>query len=109
MTTAIKDNTTAMSASQGRNSPERADLDTLKDDFRDIGRDLGRLKTDAIDASAGVATSAMDSVRAGAETAMDGAKRAQTEISTWVADRPFTSLLIAVGVGAIVARLISRR
>lgn len=109
MTTATNSKSIETGAKRTQRQDEHATMETLREDVRDLGRDLGKLKTDAIDATAGVANSAIAGVRTGAETAIEGAKRAQTEVSDWVSHRPITSLLIAIGVGAIAARLMTRR
>lgn len=95
---------------------DRASLGELKKDFTDVQRDLGKMKSHAIDYASSAAGTAAATAKHGAEAAMDAAKKASdhakqahTEMCNFVRQRPMVSVLLAIGVGAIVTRVLSSR
>lgn len=92
---------------------DRLGLNAVKKDIASVGQDLNKLKNDTI----GLATSAVSSVaknaRHGAENALDtgvkAATRAKDDVCAWVGRRPVASMLIALGVGAVAARILLPR
>lgn len=95
----------------GRNS-----LSELKEDLGAVQRDLAKLKNDAVSYASTAASSVTEQMKHGSETAMDAAKKFSGqarnyhgEMCNFVKARPTASVLIALGVGAVVARLLARR
>lgn len=96
-------------APAGRRSRDEVSLEDVQEDLRIVTRDIAQLKTDA-------AGAAITGVRHGAESALesvkdatDKAKQAHAQAAEWVSEHPTTSLLLALGAGAIVARLMTRK
>lgn len=81
----------------------------VKKDVRAITRDVKTLGTDAVALTSGAAEAAVKTVREGADTAITKAKEMQDHAAEWVRERPTVSILIALGVGALVARILSRK
>jgi ElaB/YqjD/DUF883 family membrane-anchored ribosome-binding protein len=90
--------------------------ETVRDDVHAIRDDLSVLKSDATRAARDLAHAGADMARERAGAALDQAKRLGDQFTTsyekacdFVKERPVTSILIAVGVGAIAARLLTSR
>jgi ElaB/YqjD/DUF883 family membrane-anchored ribosome-binding protein len=97
-------------------SPVSATAPTLDD----VKSDLASLKSDVAGLVASIAhggkATAMegverltDSISSAAQRSKEGVAEAHSKLSSCVSKRPLTSLLVAVGVGAIAARLLARR
>ncbi len=83
---------------------------------RDIKNDLSRLKEDASRAASGVAETGREYIRAGRERAMEAGHRisetgrdSYERFCDYVSENPTTSILIALGVGAVISRLLPHR
>lgn len=81
--------------------------------IHDIKNDVVQLKEDVVAYGSDSAHQAMDAVRAGANQAIDKgkqaaemAKDAQAKMRDYISEHPTASVLIAVGVGAILARML---
>lgn len=105
---ATKKKRNSRAAHTGRSRGE-VSLEDVQEDLRIVTRDIAQLKTDA-------AGAAMHGIHHGAESALesvkdatDKAKRAHAQAAEWVSQHPTTSLLLALGAGAIVARLMVRK
>lgn len=86
----------------------------LREDVNALRDDLGVLKTDAARTVSDLASAGRGLAKEGVHMATDMAKRggAQAEnlhkaMCDFVAERPTTAILIAVGVGALLARMLS--
>lgn len=110
----------ANSTSSAQRTPAHAaakvGIAEIKDDLRDVRDDLTKLKDDAVGVASVAAHTAADHARQGLEVAEEYAKKAgdhvkdgYTAVCGFVKERPTTAILIAVGVGALVARLLSAR
>lgn len=84
--------------------------------MRDVRDDVAALKSDAKDCAAGMAETGIETLKHGAEAFCDtatnaarSAKESHEKVNRAIASRPTTSVLIAFGVGALAARLLSRR
>ncbi len=82
----------------------------------DVKQDVTALTHDAADYAKGIAETGVDAVKSGAEAiadtgrrAAEAARRTQRQVTGYVSDHPMTSVLIAFGVGAIMARLLMWR
>jgi ElaB/YqjD/DUF883 family membrane-anchored ribosome-binding protein len=106
--------TTTRSQTLGYPSDQVDDLGPAR--FRDVKDDVSQLKQDVTKCAADAAHTGMEAVRSGAAHAAEaGRKIADTTRSSYqkacahVEAHPMSSVLIAAGVGAIVARLLPRR
>jgi len=91
---------------------------TMSDVKKDLGHvkdDVSALGSDARDLAVSAKDSAVDAVRSGAqcskETLKDIGEQAQqyhTTVKEQVIKHPTTSILVAVGVGAILGKILSR-
>ena len=95
---------------------ERATLKDVKTDAINVKKDLGALASDAGDAARGVAEQGMDAARHGAERVMhrasdiaDRTRGVHSQACDYVRRNPTTSVLIAIGAGAIIGRLLASR
>ncbi len=95
---------------------EHAKLRDIKDDAAAVKDDLATLAGDAKDCAVGVASAGADTARKGAEsmmnTASDIAERtrsAHDQACGYVRRNPTTAVLLAVGVGAVLGRVLARR
>lgn len=93
----------------GRRSHGDASLEDVQEDLRVVTRDIAQLKADA-------AGAAMHGVQQGAETALESvrtaglkAKEVHEQAAEWVSEHPTASVLVAIGAGALVARMLTRR
>ncbi len=84
--------------------------------MKDISEDIKQLKTDVADGVAHAAEKGVESVRQGADAAVAATKRvtekaseAHESMCKYVKQNPTTSVLIALGVGALASRLLARR
>jgi len=83
-------------------------MDKLKDDFGRVKSDVSDLAGSAADAAKQGARDAVDSVK---EKVGDAQKYAEQQIESLVKcikDRPVTSALVGIGVGFLIAKLLSR-
>jgi len=98
-----------------------------RESFSHVKEDLHRLKDDAIDAASATAQAAKQTARKGVDTATEYARKGvdtATEyaqqandyamdsyecVVDFVRERPATAILIAMGVGAVVSRLLIPR
>jgi ElaB/YqjD/DUF883 family membrane-anchored ribosome-binding protein len=83
-------------------SGDRATIADVKDDIR-------ALRNDVSDTVADIAQAGGDMARDAARSVGSYAEDACRTTGKLIAQRPIASVLIAVGVGAILARLVSRR
>ena len=92
----------------------------VRGDIGAVRQNLSKLGSDAVDYASGTAHGAAqmvtDKARQGADVALDAAKRAgeygneaYDQACDFVRQRPLTSVLIAVGVGAVLARILIPR
>ncbi|MCA9310796.1 MAG: DUF883 family protein [Phycisphaerales bacterium] len=98
------------------NRTDRATLKDIKQDAMAVKQDLGTLASDASDAAKGVAEHGVEAARHGAERAMECAsdiaertRSVHSQACDYVRRNPTTSVLIAVGAGAILGRLLAAR
>lgn len=84
----------------------------LREDVAALRDDLGVLKTDAVRTASDLASAGRGLAKEGVNMATDMARKggAQAEnlhkaVCDFVQERPTTSILIAVGVGAVLARV----
>jgi len=96
--------------------PNRGQTGTNHATISDVREDVATLKSDAKDCAVGIAESGVEALKSGAETLCDtatsaahSAKETHEKLNRSIASRPTTSVLIAFGVGALAARLLSRR
>lgn len=90
-------------------------LTDIKSDAAAVREDLSHLKEDAIDVGSQAAEQAVEKLKCGAESASElahsagqQAKAAHASMRKHVAQHPTTAVLVAVGVGAIIGRLMPR-
>lgn len=91
-----------------------ASLNDLRDDIESLRRDLAALQRDARGYAGGVARRGSAAVRHRAESALDSARHVADQAESvydegldYVRRNPAVSVLVAVGVGAVVARLLT--
>ncbi len=94
----------------------KAGMAEIKSDLGQVRQDLGKLKDDTVATVSSAAHSAVESAKQGVDVAKDYADQAGDHLRdgydsmcSFVKERPAASILIALGVGAIAARLISWR
>lgn len=82
--------------------------------IREVKEDVRQLKQDVSQAASAAAHSGMEAIRSGASQVSDrgrrvaeAAKDTHERMCSYVSEHPTTSLLIAVGVGAVLGQLIS--
>lgn len=104
------------SSAQRLKEASRTGLSEVKEDLSAVGEDLARLKSDAAGAATTVAKSTAELARHGADAATEYVKRAGDQAKdtyesarAFVVHRPVASVLIAVGVGAVLGRVFMRR
>lgn len=92
-----------------------ASLNDLRDDIESLRRDLAALRHDAGSYASGAARRGSSAVRHQAESAMGSARHAAEQAESiyddgadYIRRNPTVSVLVAVGVGAVVARLLTR-
>ena len=107
--------TTANSAVKERDA-DHATLRDLKNDAAAVKQDLTTLASDAGDCAAGLAASGAQAAKHGAESVMSTAsdiaertKGAHSQACDYVRRNPTTAVLLAVGVGAVLGRVLARR
>ncbi len=117
--------TSFSAAERAANDPK---VNAARESFSNVKEDLNRLKDDAYEAASATAQVAKQTAKRGVETAKDYAKQgvetaedyakqandyamdAYSSACDYVRERPATSILIALGAGAILSRiLLSRR
>lgn len=83
--------------------------------MRDVKDDVSRLKNDVTSMASDAAHKGIDTVSAGAERAMDVGRQAAHSVKSghsrmceYVSEHPTTSVLLAAGIGALLARVLSR-
>lgn len=111
-------------ANQGNKKPEpeksehrlREDMTDIKRDAGMVKEDLQTLKKDAVHMASHAGHEAMEAMRCGAQSVGEAAKsvgdtatRYQAQLRHNVETRPMTSVLIALGVGVVVGRLLAAR
>lgn len=98
--------------STGETAVERdftADIDALKTNFAQLRTDLNRLLNNALGIGKNSASEAVDGLKNRVSDLKDkGADYAQS-LEEKVAEHPATSLLLAIGVGFILAKWMSRK
>jgi ElaB/YqjD/DUF883 family membrane-anchored ribosome-binding protein len=109
-----------MSRAGTESSELRASLSNVREDVHAIKDDLTKLGSDAKDYATGAALRAAevakDTARQGTDAVLDTAKRAtdyskhaHEQMCDFVRERPTTSVLLAIGVGALLARILLPR
>lgn len=95
---------------------ERASLKDVKHDAMNVKKELGTLASDAGDAARGMAEHGAEVARHGAERVMhrasdiaDRTRGVYSQGCDYVRRNPTTSVLIAIGAGAIIGRLLASR
>lgn len=95
-------------------NPNKSNTDRAT--ISDVREDVAALKTDAKDCAVGIAETGVETLKFGTEALCDtatsaaqSAKESHEKLNQAIASRPTTSVLIAFGVGALAARLLSRR
>jgi ElaB/YqjD/DUF883 family membrane-anchored ribosome-binding protein len=102
------------------NANERAEIDQLKSDLRMLREDFSKLGKDAISATRHTAGSASDAARAEAHKrleqlgeAWDSTKEhgaaTKHDVERRIGEHPFASVMIALGVGVVIGKMIDRR
>lgn len=83
--------------------------------LQEVRRDLSKLKADASTCAAEAAENGMEAIKSGAAQAVEAGQRvsdlardSHERMRTYVSANPTTSVLIAVGVGALLARILPR-
>lgn len=93
-------------------APTDTDRSTLRDDLAGLKRDaaglIDHLKTGVADGTRTAATEIDDGARRAMRSVADGAERSAGLIERKIEERPLVALLIALGVGWVGARLMSR-
>lgn len=84
-------------------------LSAVREDMQALREDFKALKDDVVAAGTGAAKQVTQGAVTQFHNAADKYKKAQDQTLAFVQERPITSLLIAIGVGAIVAKLLARR
>lgn len=87
----------------------------IRDDVKQIKHDMARVKDDVGAVASDVANTGIEAIHRGAEATRNAGKRvgesaaeAHDALRRHVAEHPTSSILIAVGVGALLSRLIPR-
>ncbi len=99
---------------------ERAEIDQLKSDLKTLREDFSKLGKDAIAASRHTAESASDAARAEArkrleqlgdawDSTKDRGAAAKHDVERRIEEHPLASVMIALGVGVVIGKLIDRR
>lgn len=116
MTSAYSSQSKNLSHAGDEKSHDRAGMRELKKDADAVKQDLAHLKEDVVRASSHAATEAAHVLRAGADsaselatTARDSAKRGHDAMCTAVRKNPTASVLLALGAGVVVGRVLGRR
>ncbi len=101
-----------MAATETRAAASKNSHATVKD----ITDDVRQLKTDVADTVTHAAEKGIEAVKHGADTAINASKRvaekageAHESMCEYVKKNPTTSILIALGVGAVLSRILPRR
>ncbi len=102
------------------NTQDKTSLEDVKRDMATLKRDLAALRNDSTDYMTGAvhsgaqaarqkAESMLDSTREMASNVADHARGGQERFCEYVRQNPTASVLIAVGVGAILGKLLIRK
>lgn len=101
---------------ENRNVEIQADIDRLKNDLSKLKEDFGDVFATAMDLGRDTAGSAKDKLAAGVAELKKAAGKAKEKggvaveaVEHKIQEHPFTSVLIAFGVGVLVAKLLDRR
>lgn len=87
----------------------RDDLRSVREDFSSLREDVRHLASDAAGTGVHVARRGMDTVRHSADDMAHKAEGVYSEARKTVSSRPLVSLLVAVGIGALAARIFTSR
>lgn len=94
----------------------REGMSEIRKDAEMVKDDLGTLRSDATQMAAHTTQEAIEAVRQGAQSASEmarsvgeSAKQCHGAMADKVAQRPTASILMAVGVGVVVGRLLAAR
>lgn len=84
--------------------------------LRDVKEDVSQLKADTVDYATRAAEKGIEAAKQGTDAAVETSKKlankaadAHEGMCDYVREHPTTSVLIAIGVGAIASRLLPRR
>lgn len=99
---------------------ERTEIDQLKSDLKTLRDDLSKLGKDVLNASRNTAESAGEAARAEArkrleqlgdawESTKDRGAAAKHDVERRIEEHPLASVMIALGVGVVIGKLIDRR
>lgn len=99
---------------------EKAEIDQLKSDLRTLREDFAKLGKDVVSATRHGASSAGDAARAEAQrrleqlgdawdTTKERGAAAKHDVERRIEEHPFASVMIALGVGVVIGKLLDRR
>jgi ElaB/YqjD/DUF883 family membrane-anchored ribosome-binding protein len=116
MTSAYSSQSKNLTHASDDKSVDRGGMRELKKDADAVKQDLAHLKEDVVRASSHAASEAASALRAGADsanelacTARDSAKRGHEAMCSAVRKNPTASVLVALGAGVVVGRVLGRR
>ncbi len=109
-----------VSRAMAGSSDRHTSFSEVRDDVHAVGSDLSKLGSDAVDYATGAALGAADAAKQkaregvgyasdAAKKATDYSKQAHEQMCDFVRERPTTSVLLAIGLGAILARILIPR
>lgn len=102
------------------NEETRDELDQLREDLKAVRADLAALGKDLVSVTKSGAASASEAARDEArkrleqltdawDDAKDSTRAAKRDVERTIEDHPFASVMIALGVGVVVGKLLDRR
>lgn len=111
---------TAVNPGMNKGANDRAEIDQLKSDLRVLREDLSKLGKDALSATKKSASTAGDAAREEArkrlgqlgdawDTTKDRGVAARHDVERCIEEHPLTSVMIALGVGFVIGKLLDRR
>ena len=86
----------------------RNDIDQVRDDVKQVKDDVGQCATDIAHAGAEAVQHGADATLEAGRKAAENAGEVHKALCRHVAEHPTSSILIAMGVGALLARVVPR-
>mgnify|MGYP001440523167 CR=1 FL=1 len=102
--------TTSARKRTSRTRSRRAELslEDLQEDLRAVSRDIAKLRADATEVATGGVRRGAASVLESAKNVASRSRESYDEAAEWVSEHPAVTIMLAIGVGAVAARLLTR-